>query len=277
MKSFKTYFTENTLIQEALSNELMYLQRYLTMPSDDMDTNRARSNPWMIEDFVVETDYELPKEIIGHENYEIVEWLEENDKPTMIEYGQYVAKSSVYNDSSEKELYDMVDYKGFVRDQWLVHFSDDASSIWRNQKFSYGTEYSDYARLGLSTHFSSNSKSHGGFNFAYLLSDVNRYAFDYNSQPKYGYNSQPKYGSEAILFAGDGIKIYHYGDDEPQVIFDGKATRPPLIYIQYGEDGWEINSNRTSGKIIRFDDIEKIGYWVDNNYAQYHKHLEPTK
>ena len=268
MKSFKTYFTENTLIQEALSNELMYLQRYLTMPSDDLNINRAHSNPWMIGDFVVETEYELPPELEGREDYEIVEWLAENDEPTLIEYGQYVANSNNYNETSERELYDMVTYRGFVRNEWLVHFSDNADSIWRKQKFTHGIGYHDYQRLGLSTHFSDEAKQYGGFNFAYKVDDVNMYGFN---------RGRPKYGSEAILFRGDGIEIYHDGDDEPQVIFDGKATNPPLIYIQEENGEWIINSNRTSGKIIRFDDIEKIGYWVDNNYAQYHKHLEPTK
>jgi len=270
MQTFKQYLSNKTLCTEALSNQLMYLQRYLNMPRDDRDINRAHANTWNILEFLGEIDYELPAELEGQEDYDIVDWLDNNDKPTLIKYGESLLNNRQYLDSSEQELYDAVDDRGFVRNEWLVHFSDDAYTIWRQQKFSYGTPYEDYQRLALTTHFTSEAKKYGGFNFAYELYDVKNYAFG-------NHGGRPKYGSEAILFRGDGIKIYHYGDDEPQVIFDGKSTNPPLIYIKYLDDGWQIDSNVTNGKLIRFDDIEKIGEWVHWNYAQYRKHLEPTK
>lgn len=269
MKTFKQHLFEKQILNESLSNELMYLKRYLTMTEDQKDINRGIDNPWFIDDFLSAQDYDVGDEFYELEDYEKIDWLQSNDEEKLIEYGRYVFDQRGYEESSERELYDQVSYEGFIRNEWLVHFSNNASSIWRSQKFEYGIEYHDYQRLGLSTHFGDEAKQYGGFNFAYKLADVNRYGFN-------GFSSHgPKYGSEAILFKGDGLNIYHYGDQEPQVIFDGKTTRPPLIYIQEEYGDWLINSNRHYGKLIRFDDIERIGDWVDINYEQYRKHLEP--
>lgn len=238
------------------------------MSEQDKAINRAYSNSYYIDDYLTEIDYDISDEFSNiEESFEKIEWLENNDKEILINFGEWISEQDWYISSSEAELYDVVIYEGFVRNQWLIHFSDNAYDIWKDQTFKYGTEYSDYNRLALSTHFTRDSKKYGGFNFAYEDDDVDKYAFD-----RHGY----KYGNEAILFKGDGIKIFHNGDEEPQVIFDGKATKGPLIYLEVDDNEFKITSNIDSNKVLyKSEKIDNIVNWVDTNYAQYRKHLEP--
>lgn len=258
MRFDEYYFTE------ALSNELMYLKRYLEMSDEDKAMNRAVSFPHLVNDYL-DKEGEVKPEFKDMEEYEIVEWLYENDPETLVDYGEYLVGQREYYDSSEFELYDVADFQGFVRQGWLVHFSNRAHQIAADQNFKIGVPYEDVNRLALSTNFKDIAKT-GGFNFAYDVDDVDKYAFD---------GGRPKYGDEAVLFMGDGLKIWHDGDSEKQVIFDGKQTKKPIILIQYDGDVWYIESTKTGERIIEEDEITDIASWVERNYAQYRKHLEP--
>ena len=55
-----------------------------------------------------------------------------------MEYGEYVYGNKRYYENSEVELYDIVEFKGFVRQKWLIHFSDDAYKIAKDQNFTKG-------------------------------------------------------------------------------------------------------------------------------------------
>ena len=256
MKFKEHYFTET------LSNELVYLKRYLNSSDKDKAINRAFNNSYFIKDYFEANEDKYREDFDEMEDYEIVDWLNDNDQETLIDFGEYVGEHRDYQTNYESELYDVVGFVGFVRQQWLVHFSDRALDIANDQNFKLGTPYEDYERLALTTHFTDISKT-GGFNFAYEIGDVKRYAFD---------RGRPKYGKEAVLFKGDGIKVDHSGDEEPQVIFDGKSTKTPIIYIQY-DDVWFIESKITDERIIEKEDIVELAYWVDKNYDQYRKHL----
>lgn len=257
------YFTE------ALSNDLMNLQRYLQMSSEDKALYRAMSTPYLIHDYLSAEGKEN-KRFKKMEDYEIVEWLSEKDPETAIDYGEYLVGQREYYDNSEPQLYDVVELISFVRQKWLVHFSDSAHQIKKDQNFKIGIPYEDYSRLALTTHFKNTAKT-GGFNFGYEVEDVDRYAFD-----KRG-GGIPKYGKEAVLFKGDGIKVYHSGDEEPQVIFDGKQTYKPIIHVENDGDKWYITSSLTGEKIIEREKLTDIAKWIDLNYNQYRKHLEPKK
>lgn len=257
-------FTEH-YFTEALSNELMHLKRYLEMSNEDKAMNRAFSNPYMVKEYLEEEGKSFDEIEDMEEDYEIVEWLSENDPETLVDYGEYLVGQKEYYDSSEPELYDIVDYRGFVRQKWMVHFSDRADEIAADQNFKIGVPYEDYNRLALSTYFKDISKT-GGFNFAYEADDVRKYAFE---------RGTPKYGKEAVLFKGDGIKVWHEGDIEEQVIYDGLQTKKPIIHIQYDGDKWFVESTVNGEKIVEKDTVNEIADWVEQNYAQYRKHLEP--
>jgi hypothetical protein len=153
-----------------------------------------------------------------------------------------------------------------VKNQWLIHFTNEADDIAMNG-FKYGVD--EITKLGLTTYLSQIDKEYGGFNFAYLLSDFNRYG-------KAGFGSRGgeyKYGKEAVIFRASGIKTYHYGDEEPQVIFYGNTAKN-IIPITPGENNnWAIRHIKTGRIIFESDNLEKIAYWVDRNYPQYHKTL----
>ena len=242
MGSFRTY-----LLNEALSTELAYLKKYLTMPEKDKNIERAHEEVWKLPDYLgIEIDDPPSKleEMTDEEKAEFGEWLE----------------GKIDASQSELPLFDMVEYEGVVLNQWLVHFSDEAFSIWKDQAFKKGTPHSDYSRLAVSTHFVPASKT-GGWNFAFLADDADSL-------------NASRYGKEGILFRGSGIKVWHYGDSETQVIFDGMSSNKPLIHIEKGEDEkWRINSTINGRKLIEDDSISSIANWVDRNYAQYRNHL----
>ena len=124
------------------------------------------------------------------------------------------------------------------------------------------------SKLGLTTHLGDFDKKYGGYNFAYLLSDFVRYAKGDYSRGSRGY----KYGDEAVIFRASGIKVWHHGDQEPQVIFYGN-TATNIIPITSGENAeWAIyGKNRRV--LFENDDLQRVVNWLINNFDQYRKRL----
>lgn len=243
------------LLREALSTELGYLKKMFEN-SDERSINidRALSNPHLVFDYLGE-EWDDEKDAL-----DIVYDMTEDEQA---KFGEFVKDHQDYQSGPELNIHDIFYYDGLIRNEWLIHFSDNAYSIWKDQEFEHGIPHADYERLALSTHFSDSYKSEGGFNFAYLATDADRY------------HSRPKYGNEAVLFRGSGVKVWHHGDDEPQVIFDGKSSNKPLIHIEEGpEKAYAINSTITGKKLVESDSISEIVEWVDANFPQYRKHLE---
>lgn len=111
---------------------------------------------------------------------------------------------------------------------WLIHFTDHASNIVA-KGFQYGTHKHDIDRLGLTTWFSSDTKRNGVFDFAFDVEDP---------EARHGH----KYGEQAVMFQAAGIKVYHTGDKEHQVIFDGASVRPDsIVRVGLGNDGWYVD------------------------------------
>lgn len=254
------YFTE------ALSNNLMHLQRYLNMSDVDKAINRAFNNSCLINAYIEKENYHSKiKGFDKMDEIEKVEALQKKDMKTLIDFGAFVEGEREYYDSQEMEFYDVVSDLGFVRNKWLIHFSTHAYDIVKDQTFKVGIPYEDYQLLGLTTMFKDIAKT-GGFNFAFELKDVEKYYSD---------RGTPKYGTEAVIFKGDGIKVFHSGDNEPQCVFDGKSTYGPLIHVEYEDETgvWVIKSAKTNKVIYKNESIEKIVNWADLNYAQYINHL----
>jgi len=118
---------------------------------------------------------------------------------------------------------------------WLYHFSDNADGYEGiiSKGFTLGVDEPLY--LGLTTY---KSKHYEGYNFAYTQDDVERYS-------KGGWGSRGKifkYGKWFVMFkAEQAIKAWHYGDQEPQVIFWGSdATDIILFNIESPDDIYTI-------------------------------------
>jgi hypothetical protein len=95
------------------------------------------------------------------------------------------------------------------RSTWLIHFSRLASEI-ALDGFKYGA--SDQSDLGLTTHKGNAERfSEPGYNFAYISTNLGR--------------NYEAYGDGAVMFQNAGVHVYHYGDDENQVIFFGPDVK----------------------------------------------------
>lgn len=153
-----------------------------------------------------------------------------------------------------------MDYMETLKNQWLIHFtSNDAMWGIESEGFSKGTP--DFGRLGLTTWFLDDSKS-GGYNFAYDVLDFARYG-----QSSYA-DSGWKYGDAVVMFRASGIKVWHHGDQEPQVIFWGETANSIVVIREY--DGmWSLGEGKSGRPVYANEDLEKVVDWVEANYNQY--------
>jgi hypothetical protein len=200
---------------------------------------------------------------------ELVTWLESNNKELYNQFADYLyekIKNSTLpiNDSDYPAWSYFDDSPELIKNQWLIHFTDDADSIVR-EGFKYGVD--DMTKLGLTTHLGEFDKKYGGYNFAYLLSDFPRYG-----RRSYVHGGGYKYGKEAVVFNASGIKLWHYGDEEPQVIFYGNTAKN-IIPITKGENtDWSIRDK--NGRILfENDKLERVVDWLVDNYSQYRKSI----
>lgn len=284
----KIIITENQLkriIKEYITQDVVSLKQYLSQTEEQKKTYLPQEYPYFFDDFMESNgnyDFKRPKneymDANGDnafdeelEDYDLIEWIDNNNHELYNEYADYlydkINNGTLNISDSEYPAWSFFDdIPILVKNQWLIHFTNDSDGIARDG-FKYGVDEID--RLGLTTNISDFEKKYGGYNFAYLLSDFNRYG-------KAGFGSRGgeyKYGKEAVIFRASGIKTYHYGDEEPQIIFYGNTAKN-IIPIKSGENNnWAIYNNKTGRIIIESDDLEKIVYWVEQNYQQYYKSL----
>ena len=146
-----------------------------------------------------------------------------------------------------------VDFIGVVKNEWCIHFGNDASEI-AKEGFTDGTlDVNDLAYTS-----AGQRKSTHGYNFAYRLSERN---VDRNN-----------YGNEAVIFRTSGVEIYHYGDNENQVIFWGPNVKE-LIPIEYNKEigEWVVYGHK--GQILKSGKPSDIAYWATENLPQYRKQI----
>lgn len=255
-----------------LAKEMTWLKRVLTMSDADKGRDLAGYMPHVFDDWAgatghYEFDEDDPEEVAEAEelamleDYERAEKILEDDPTAAAFYGYASQHRDVHYDPYSPPHIHM-DYRGIVKRDWLIHFTDDAHAIADNG-FQYGVD--DINKLGLSTHFKER-KARGGYNFAYRLNDFVKYG-------KSGYRGADwKYGKEAVVFQASGILVYHYGDDEPQVIFDGKTAKN-IIPLTSWDGDWSVESVKTEEPLFTSDDLDKVVRWVVNNFRQYRKPL----
>lgn len=274
------------VFQEYITRDEVYLRDYLSMSEDAKKEYLPHEYHYFFDDFLEETDIEfkMPKEIVPS-NYadepeeevdmfdstiELMTWLENNNREVYDAFANYLYRKITNNElpipESEYPAWSYFDDSPeLVKNQWLIHFTGDADGI-ADSGFQYGVD--DMSKLGLTTHLGDFDKKYGGYNFAYLLSDFVRYAKGDYSRGSRGY----KYGDEAVIFRASGIKVWHHGDQEPQVIFYGN-TATNIIPITSGENAeWAIyGKNRRV--LFENDDLQRVVNWLINNFDQYRKRL----
>jgi hypothetical protein len=258
-----------SLIGEHISNDIIYLKRYLTMSEPERKEELASEYPYFINTWL--KNNEIPEYTAIAQNdqmddYEKVEWLKQKDASEYQIFIDWLYDKAHKFDPPPTFL--AVEFQQIVKNQWLIHFSDSASDIWREQKFSKGVD--EFDKLGYTTYYGDSSKKYGGYNFAYRIEDFEKYG---RSRTYYGGNDW-KYGKEAVMFIASGILVWHWGDEEKQVIFRGSEAKN-IVYLEFLGDGeWGVTDlNR---RVIYKSD--KLGYvtdWVMANFNQYKNVLLP--
>lgn len=123
---------------------------------------------------------------------------------------KYVDNFKFYN--KLPSMYFYADPEDVSDNTWLIHFSNSANEIYKQQKFNYGI--SDYLKLGM-THLHNKVKSDNVYNFAFEANDLIE---KYGNLQK-ALNVWTPNAKSCIIFKSKAIKAYHFGDDIEQVIF----------------------------------------------------------
>jgi len=201
-----------------------------------------------------------------------VEWLEQHDPQIFRQFTKFI-----FNDGRDVDLFDhtkaghpswfYMNFERYIQNQWLIHFSDAAAYIWADQQFKYGVD--DYTTLGLTTYYRQSGKEFGGYNFAYDISDFMKYGRSHYSSGEW------KYGKEAVMFRASGVKVWHHGDEERQVIFWGRTAKD-IVHIQMTDPGpWGVVNDRKKNSIF-IGELPTVVNWVIANFNQYRNVLLPS-
>lgn len=204
-------------------------------------------------EFLEEKEGGLPRGYVDE-----IQYLDVMPEDQMKRFEAWLKKGPAWDDiDAMSPSYLSLDYKNVVKPStWLVHFSDDAASI-GEEGFLSGHE--DMNTLGLTTHFVGRGKKPSGWNFAFLAL----------SREAASAASKGKYGADAVVFQAAGVKAYHSGDEEDQIIFRGQAAGN-IVPMTKGDDGWEVK-NAKSGRVIFVGEYMDVARWVISNYQQYSK------
>lgn len=143
---------------------------------------------------------------------------------------------------------------------WLIHFTDDAEEV-SSSGLTQGQ--GDIDKLALTVHQSKAEKQYGGYNFAFVA----------DSRHAYNAMSNKKYGRDAVMFQAAGIPVYHYSDEEDQVVLWGKdvPASKMVLLIRDGDD-WIVRSRKGRRDPFTGDFKSAVG-WVMKNYNQYRRVL----
>lgn len=258
------------VLNEYLDREWMEpLVRYMNMSDVEKAVDLCYSHPYLLkyyfdenEDFaeaLVEAtgeDYETLESMDDYEFTETYYSLFENELSSFVD--DFIEFCNDYLDDRSWDnipLYLVADYEGTVNNQWLLHMTDNLDGI-SKEGFSYGVQMDELAYTP--ARGTTKYKYGAGYNFAFRLSDA--------------YRAEGTYGHYAVLFRASGILIYHYGDEEHQVIFYGPSAHD-IIVIDNDYGDWVIDSRITGNRLVRFAKLEDACNWAINNLPQYNRHL----
>ena len=149
-----------------------------------------------------------------------------------------------------------MDFNRIVKNEWCIHFGSDSENIAR-EGFTGGTEDIDhlaYTNAGA-------QKSSAGYDFAFLINDR---SVDYN-----------EYGDEAVIFRTSGVEIFHYGDNQNQVIFWGPNVKS-FIPIHQDNGDWVVYG-QNGQVLVRCGRPSEIAIWATENLPQYRKQIMTGK
>lgn len=232
---------------------------------------------------------------IGYEQFrtdkeeEYLYGMEEGDyskipEKMLIDFGKWIDKYALSEEDirdwrNAKEKYINIEdyppsyfmnYEGFVKNDWLVHFSDDDNiDQIAKEGFKFGTKLGDMKGLALSTWKIMDEKDlmdSDGYVFSYELNN-----FDTNLFSK---------GDSFVIFQGSGIKVYHNGDNEFQVICMKDSVKN-FIPVHWNDEAgrYEIKDKDTNRLYWKSEEqyindvMEDLNDWISNNIRQYGRRI----
>jgi len=246
-----------------ISNPIIWLKDYLTMSDADEGRELAGYDinyftNWLRDYGSIDmSDEQL--DMLNEEDFYDIDSLHLSNDVFEEFFESASSKLTAYADAPS---FLFMNFESIIRNQWLIHFTDNAFSV-SVEGFTSGIQ--DMQNLGLTVHLPSAVKQVGGYNFAYDIDDFERYGRSADGW---------KYGSEIVMFRASGIKVHHFGDEEPQVIFWGSSANSfvPITENDYGK--WQVGERGGTGEpVFESDNIERVVGWVENNYSQYRRVL----
>jgi hypothetical protein len=253
-----------SLLTEFVGQEMVSLKRYFSMTDEEKKSYLPHEYPYEFDTFLDEEGLETD---IEGEPYEITDILFDKNPELYNQFAQWLYDKIMDHDlninDADLPAWSFFDNPRLVKNQWLIHFTDDAEGIAR-QGFKYGVDEID--KLALTTHLGEFEKKYGGYNFAY---DIDRYARYAHSNHGRGF----KYGKEAVIFRASGMELWHYGDGEPQVIFYGNTAKSIIPITEGEEHQWAVKSVKSGRSLYESDEFDDVVVWVLRNFIQYRKQL----
>jgi len=265
-----------------IRKDLSWLKYYLTMTPEEELMEMVEDFPeifsWVIwQD--IEVHREQYRDDIAREIYDqdwegnlevdsdtLREYIKQFSDPVIARLRKDIGREVVNEFRGDAPTFLFFDEPQVVKNQWMIHFTNEPQKI-QQEGFTVGTD--DLSRLGL-TVFMTKEEKGGGYNFAYAVDDFLKNNFQYGYQ---------KYGKYAVMFRASGLKLWHSGDKENQVIFWGADATDFVVlgsghYTERGEEknGWVVVPCRGTSP-YGVDSIKSIIQWVVDNFEQYRKVL----
>ena len=168
----------------------------------------------------------------------------------------FVSEMGSIADYYELPSWYTMDFNRIVKNEWCIHFGSDSESI-AQEGFTGGTP--DIDRLAYTN--AGTQKSSAGYDFAFLIDDR---SVDYS-----------EYGDEAVIFRTSGVEVFHYGDNQNQVVFWGPNVKN-FIPIHQDNGDWVVYG-QNGQVLVRCGRPSEIALWATENLPQYRKQIMTGK
>lgn len=179
-------------------------------------------------------------------------------KKDLKDFEEYAIRQDVDEMSPSTAFFDF--YKIVPRTTWLVHFSKNIDKILKNGLIC---GHEDMQTLGLTTRFSNVKNCRPGWNFG----------FEWDSKYANAAVRDRKYGDDFVMFQSAGVKAWHNGDEEDQIIFWGASIKNIVPVFKNSSGDFEVTLNTDSNKILVSGDFEKVTEWIYRNFKTYQKKI----
>jgi hypothetical protein len=241
-----------------LRYELNVVKRLLVMDDYDKGYDMACYFPQLFIDWCKEK-YNMPNQFNYLNQYYHINNEDDIEKLYLINksiFKKYYDDDEIrhkLSDDWNAPIFLFLEFEKIVYNSWMIHFTDDAFTVaWKG--FKKGVL--DIEKLAYSKHLSEKRKP-GGYNFAF---DVNNYKVEH--------------GREIVLFQATGVKVYHFGDMEKQIIFWGETAKN-LVPIRKNTDidVWSVGENKHGYGLYKNESLDEVINWTIRNFNSYRKKL----